>query len=112
MKNLESIKVSKETQQLANQAIKMFGKYGFTEFDLEDSEDENQFKISNPNKEWGSYVTISSGIYETYEYDADFNETTIPAQRWFVVENFGGRGELAREKTLDNLLKEFLTLGI
>ena len=108
---MKEVKITKKTQELTNQAIKMFGKYGFTEFNSEYSEDENHFTISNPSKEHG-YPTISSGIYETYEYDKDLNETTIPAQRWFVVENFGGRGELVREKTLDNLLKQFLTLGI
>ena len=105
------MKVTKETQQLVNQTIKMFGKYGFTEFNSDYSEDENHFSISNPDKELG-YPTISSGIYETYEYDSDLNETTIPAQRWFVVENFGGRGELVREKTLEELLKGFLTLDL
>lgn len=108
MKNTE---LTKETQQLVNQTIKMFGEYGFTEFNSEYSEDENHFTISNPTKKM-DYPTISSGIYETYEYDKDLNETTIPPQRWFVVENFGGRGELVREKTLDNLLKQFLTLDI
>ncbi len=108
---METIKLTQETQQLAEQTIKMFEKYGFTEFKSQYSEDENHYIIENPKRKMG-YVCISSGIYETYEYDEDLNETTIPPQRWFVVENFGGRGELVREKTLEELLKGFLTLDL
>jgi len=107
---METIKLTQETKTLAEQTIKMFGKYGFTELN-ENPEDENHYTIENPKREMG-YVCISSGIYETYEYDEDLNETTIPPQRWFVVESFGGRGELLREKTLEELLKGFLTLDL